>query len=281
MESQKTTNNNCLFIELSQAIRNSSDLFDARISLIENNILNHENAEADSCVKVFLIRSLKKFRDTVLFISVATKDFKDADFVHVLSSVRTLLDIYCRILFLLESSGYNQMALICTAYQLTSLRDINDEKLHNDGLRFIKSVINEEKYIFPEYNKWDYIWYSRKSNLNFKTTRDMFIPEIIQKHSPLPKRLFTGENFCQIYGHISEICHGNPYYYNENESNEKYWSVSMTIMAISYVISAIDNGFAYKIKSSPRDFRDWIDKIDIMSKQLTHAWKSNNLEKKQ
>ncbi|MES2088171.1 MAG: hypothetical protein V4467_04255 [Patescibacteria group bacterium] len=272
-----TTDENKIFIELSELLKRAVNLIELRIEQIENkhpeSTTSKAEKEADACIRTFYVRSLKPYRDTILFLSEEIVRENEKYHFFLVPHARKLFDIYVRFLHLLENcASENQRGLACIAYQLLAYKGLRNESVYNELLSINKNLLDEEKRTFPNFIDFDYLWYLRTSGLAFKTTRDLFKVDIINKYSNPPIKIFRGQNIVELYGSISELCHGNPYYHYDSPYTERFWVATISFMVTSYLINLTDTYILNK--TLPRDFHDWLREVDKASRSMVAIWKT-------
>ncbi len=266
-----------VFEELSELLKQAVVLLESRITQIKDKQLSPTiskvNQEADFCLREFQIKSLKTYRDTISFLSNEILNNDQQHHIFLLPNTRKLFDIYARYLHLLKNChSDNRRALTCIAYQLLLCKDLEDKKAYDELLLSNKDLLDEERYTFVDFANFDYAWYLRHSDLAFRSTRDLFKEDIINKYSNPPVKIFKGQNIVGLYASLSEICHGNPYYYYDTPHNERFWVATVSFMVTSYVINLIDTYFLNKV--SPKDFRVWLNNVNKASNSMISIWRS-------
>ena len=267
-----------IFVNLSTLLKKAVIMLEERIKNIESKHptppTSSADEEADAVVRLFKARSLRVYQSTLNYIAIEIVREDPKHYFFLLPNTRRLFDIYVRFLHLLENcKNESGQALCCVAYQLKSYHGLKQEKAFNDILSDCKNLLIKESFSFPSFEKFDYKWYLA-SKLNFKSTHDLFRQEIINKYSTPPVKLFNGKDIVNLYGSVSELCHGNPYFDYEMPYNERFWVITMSFMATSYMIEIIDR---YTLKKSlKRDFREWLQEVDSVTRQMTELWLDKN-----
>ncbi len=263
-----------VFQDLSILLKQAVLIFDARIKEVEGKTpalqMAQADLEADYIVRLFTVSSLKVYRENLSFIATNITQEDELYPFYLLPIVRTLFDVYSRFLHLIEKcDSKSRQALCCLAYQLMSYNCLNNQKVFDSLLLSNSNLISKEKFTFPSFNNFDYVWY-RDSGLRFKSNHDLFKKEIINKYSNPPIKIFEGKDIVSLYGAVSEFCHGNPYYNYDGVFNERYWIATISFMITSYLIEIVDVQFLEKVLR--RDYREWMKDVDTVSKRMLLLW---------
>lgn len=262
------------FKETSKILKGAVTVLEQRISDVEQSTLSRSSQDESNVLKVFYKRSLDVYKDTIIYLSEQIqKEATDFD-NHTLPVTRKLYDIYIRFIHLQEKCDSDtERALTCIAYQLQSYSFMKNKKLYEELLILYKPIIEASNYNFPTFDKHDYIWYQRTSGLAFKGTRDLFKKEVILKYSDRSNGGFKGEKLVDIYGGISEISHGNPYY---SSINDRFWVITSSLMVTSLILEIIDNFILQKPKR--KDYRMWKNDLLMLNNEILALWTKKEVE---
>lgn len=265
-----------IFSVQSDLIVKAAELFQTRINSLETlaRDLSPNNDPADNeknvAIYTFAIRSLNLFRDTLTFISteIIRQELERAYFL--LAQTRTLLDVYSRFIHLYASRTNDNRALKCIAYQLFTSAGLGDDSMYKKVLLCYKNFLTKIKFNFPpECNEFDFVWY-RDNDLRFPSNNKTLTSDNIKRCSAYTMDVFKSEKTSTVYSHLSELMHGNPYYYGAPH-NERFWIVGVSIPESSFLIELIDRYLLDKI--NPRDFRLWLSEIKKTRADFVQLWK--------
>ncbi len=222
-------------------------------------------------MRIFKVSSLKLYCNTLAFLAKEILRDDPEYFFFLLPNARKLFDVYARFIHLLKNcSTESQRALSCTAYQLMSYHSLNNQVVFDQTLSNCKNFIAKEKYQFPSFKDFNYTWYLRKSGLAFNSNRDLLEEWVIIRYTNPPIKVFKGQDLIGLYGMVSELCHGNPYFNYKGAFNERFWIATMSLMVTSYLIDLIDT---YTLKKPlRRDFREWMSDTDKVSRDIVALW---------
>ena len=265
-------------------MQRAAAIIDSRIEEIEQTgksrtYPSEVEAESDALIGLFTVRSLQLYRDTLSFIAseVMHEDHKHHRFL--LPHGRTLLDIHARFLHLLDKcSDKNSRALTCLCYAMLTSKDVGNEGEYVKWLQEVSpNLLKYMKIDFPNISELNFSWV-KKNGFGFAKRSELLTPEIIKKYSDETVRVFSPERTYKIYSHLSELLHGNPYYYTEDSHNERFWVVSMGVTTTGFIIELIDK---YTIgKVGRRDLREWLKEVNTSKKDFISLWRSRVLPAK-
>lgn len=224
----------------------------------------------DGALKIFYTRSLKSYKTVLEFISAECLDPSPRRALFLLPHVRTLLDIYSRLLDLQIRTDENKKALICIAYQLYSYKTFNSPGESQKTIDLYRDFLIETHPNFPE-KLADLSWrWLERNELIFSRRNDILTPENMSRYSDEATVVFGTEKVYEIYSFFSEMLHGNPYYYNDEAHNERFWVVSMAQVNTAFLIELIDR---YLLdRGVARDFRDWLAKNRGAKDRFVRVW---------
>lgn len=257
-----------VFKKVSTSLTEAVTILDQRIKDIEQATLSQSLLDESNVLKVFYIRSLNVYKETIIYLSdQIQKENMDFD-SYTLPVTRKLFDIYVRFIHLQEKcESDNKRALTCIAYQLQSYSFMNNKQLYEDLLILYKPVLQAGNCSFPSFNEYDYMWYLRTSGLAFKTTHELFKEDTIAKYFDRSGKGFKGVNLISIYGGISEISHGNPFYMS---TNERFWVITSSLMITSFIFEIIDNFILHKPQR--KDYRLWKSNLRNLNEEVLAIW---------
>ncbi len=257
-----------LFKKSSTALTQAVTILEQRIKDIEQATLSQSSTDESNVLKVFYTLSLNVYKDTMVYLAdQIQKESIDFD-PFTLPVARKLYDIYVRFIHLQEKcESDNKRALTCIAYQLQSYSFMNNKQLYEELLAVYKPVLLTGNYSFPSFEEYDYMWYLRNSGLAFKNTRELFKEDIINKYFDRSGKGFKGINLIDIYGGISEISHGNPYY---RSGNDRFWVITSSLMITSFIFEIIDDFILNKPQR--KDYRFWKNNLQSLNKEVIASW---------
>lgn len=241
-------------------------------------------SDADSTVRIYQIQSLKRFKEILEFLAPEVRVVENKKCIYLLPNIRTLLDIYANFLHLeLNCSNSDERAIMCIAHQLFIGKKLGsgdgNYKLYQEAFEIYKDVIQRTKPDFPTTpEKLSKKW--MKENKLFPASKDILLtPENMNKFSSYSIQVFGVKKTYEIYSSISEILHGNPYYYKEESHNERFWIITMSLSTSAFLIEFIDRYILNKGES--RDFREWLASCKTNSREYAEVWKRRKLELEQ
>lgn len=262
-----------IFSKQSDLMKEALTLFDERISRIKPTANEESNISiSDSAIRIFRIKSLKLYRDTLEFLAEEVTNTKIKNYAFLLPQVRTLLDIYAHFLhILLNCPSEAQQALTVITYQLRSFRHMKTE--FDKGLEFYKDFLAQEKPDFPKDPAMLSLSWIGENGFNFKNNSELLTPENIGRFSTETIKIFGTNKTYEIYRHFSELLHGNPYVYSPK--NERFWVVSMAIMNTSFLVELIDRHILDK--GQLKDARAWLKRVENGRKEFVDLWKTKKI----
>ena len=266
-----------IFKMQSDLIKEAASLIESRIDMIdtlgaESSSLEKSEELRESVLLVFKKRSLTLYKDTLLYLSEELLTEDNRKHYFLLPQLRLLLDVYTRFLHLLENcEDENSQALTCLAYQFLTLKAIDSEAEYIETLKLNQPFLDDINFSFPAKLK-DFNYYGcvKPNNLAFAKQKDILNKELISKYTTYSLDVFGGNKTYTIYSHISEIMHGNPYYYTESDQNERFWVSTMCLISSAFLIELIDT-YTFR-KTKPRDFREWLKKVELEKDSVTQMW---------
>ena len=260
-----------IFSKQADLFLEAADLMQNRISQIEPGKDSQDIPTEDAAVRIFKVRSLRVYRDTLRFLAKEILKKDDRRHYFLLPHVRTQQDIYARFLHLrINCADLAAQALTCIAYQLLTYRALG-ESGYKKTLPIYKDFLIRQNFLFPEESLELTPEWVRDRNLAFVNKRKLLKPENIKDYAVYTLDVFKPSQTYEIYSYLSEFMHGNPYYYNESACNEKFWVLTMSLQTASCLIELIDRATLKKI--NPRDFRVWLSKINATKKDVIGLWK--------
>jgi hypothetical protein len=256
-------------------LKDGAEILDKRVNEIEKiaREKNHstiENAEMESAIDVFQIRSLKLYRDILFYIS---EEVKRNDYIHffLFPHVRTFLDVYGKFIYLLERDSKEKQALVCITYQLRLSKRLSD-------LEYLKTLSIYKNFLknfnFPTNSSAYSKKWIKENGLNFAQMESLLASEKVKKYSIEVYNIFGTDKNYLFYSHFSEFLHGNPYYYDAHK-NEKFWVIAISISTTAFFIELIDLYILKKRNSS--DFIHWLNKIKKHKPEFIELWKKQNV----
>lgn len=265
-------------------LEHAVEILDTRAQEIEKNeraskYSDKSEAEIKAIIAVFKVRSIKLYKDTLFYIAEqAVKDDLNSHF-FLLPHVRTLLDIYGRFIHLLEKcKDESQQALTCLAYQLLLFKHLNSEPDYLKILSSASNFLSKIGFSFPTVLlDYGHNWV-KKNNLAFAKMRDLLTVVNMKKYSINVFTMFGTMEQYGIYSAFSEYLHGNPYYYYESPTNEKFWVIAECISTTAFLIELID--LQTLKKTNPKDFRLWLTDIQKNKSDFVKLWNDRRLAKK-
>lgn len=217
---------------------------------------------------VFLIRSLDRCTRTLRYLCDCTTSADAEVHFFALSQVRTLIDIYAKFLYLATSPDDTTRAKICIAYQTKTVSKIAEGQLQ-EVLKLNEAYTRMIGFEIPSEGSEIWKWY-KKSGLEFPSINKILVPETMNRYAVETVSVFKAKDWYNIFSHISEIAHGNPYYHDKPHS-ESFWVATMTLSTTAYIIELVDKCFLNKIK--PCDYREWLKSSKELQPKLIESWR--------
>ncbi len=264
-----------LLKEAVEIIANRADKI-AEIERIRKSISDSES-EKRAILGVFKVKSLRLFKDTLFFISVETKRTDPKLHYFLMPHVRTLVDVYVRFLHLIANcKDDNEQSLTCIAYQLLSYKFLRQDYEYTRTLSLYKNFLSSIKFNFPEKSEeYDFNWIKNKK-IGFQSVKKVLTVANIEKYSRSVNGVFKPRETYNIYASFSEFLHGNPYYYNKESHNERFWVVGTCMFMSAFLIELIDLYSLEKVNA--RDFRIWLTKVNNSRTDFVTLWRSNAIK---
>lgn len=257
-----------MFTEVAAAIKEAESLLQKRAVDLKpesGTTWSPESHERDT-VALFLIRSLNRYTRTLSYVSDCTMSNDPEVHYFALPQIRTLTDIYSKILYLAHCSN-EVRTKTCIAYQVHTASKIANELLI-EVLQLHKKYLDTYELSIP--NDKDQVWkWYQNSGLQFESNNKVLTSERMGKFAVETLDIFKAKDWYAIFAHISEIVHGNPFYHDKPH-NERFWVATMALSTSAYTIELIDRFYLEKVK--PRDYREWLQKVKVIQPQLQELW---------
>ncbi len=258
-------------------LNRAQNLLEDRISQLEvfersKEFTSNDASEKAACVGVFKIRSAKFFRDTLSYLISESARTEPKVHFFMLPNIRALTNVHANFLHLLESGNEDKQALICIAYQLLTMKDLQNDVEYAKVLDMNKNFLATQSVVFPASPAdFSYKW-MQKQKLTLGRMDQLLESDVVKKYSSNVVAVFMPKEQYRIYSTLSEFLHGNPYYYDDNPHNERFWIVAFSISITAFLIEIIDTYFLNKI--NPRDFRVWLLDVKRQRGDFSNLWKS-------
>lgn len=272
-------NEDSIFSEQSRLLHVVAEILDTRIIEIEEKEKEKEKtvsiseSEKSSIIAIFVIRSLKYYKDSVIFLA-GEIDSPDLNrHIFATAHVRTLLDIYGRFLHLLENCrNEDERALTCISYQLLTYNKVKLFAYYRPIINLYENFLKSINFTFPtEARDLNYDWIKEKK-LNFVSYKKLLKTEKMKKYATYTLDIFSLSDFANLYSSFSEYVHGNPFLYQDSPRNERFWIASMSILISSFLIEL--NDLYFLNKTNPRDFNRWQRDIKKSKRYFLPLWLS-------
>ncbi len=264
-----------------EIIKNQIDLLNQAVSILNDRILKIEGiaknrkysskdeASIRSIIDIFETLSLKLYKDILYYI---TQEVGRNDPIHffLLPHIRTLLDIYGRLIYILDKRRDESLvALTCLSCQLIVSKAIKSEKNYLELLKLAEDFLTKVKFSFPSFSIFSKKWVGN-NHLKFPKTGTLITEENVKKYSINVFTIFNTKEPHNIYSGFSEYIHGNPYYYKEKPLNEQFWVISQAIWTTAFLLEMIDSLILKKNNSS--DFQNWLNQIKKSKPDFIKLW---------
>ncbi len=258
-------------------IKQASILFDERIKVFTP--LQEEAftiSAADSAIRIYQIRALKRYKEILDFLGVEAQSEDEKKYIYLLPNVRTLLDIYANFVHLeINCPSNDDKAIFCIAHSLLIAKTLKNSNgkypYYDETFKLYKDFIARAKPDFPQNPELLSKNWMRDNKLFAAQKEILLTPANMNRFSSYSIKVFGIERTYEIYSSISEILHGNPYYYKEESYNERFWIISMCLRTSAFLIEYIDRYILDK--GQKRDFRDWLSSCENTKKEYVSVWK--------
>jgi len=264
-----------VFSKQSQLIRQGVIMLENRIKRLQPKEEEKDKISfTDSVIQIFEIRSISFYKDTLNFLATEVIDSDPKRAIFLLPNIRTLLDIYARFLHLqINCSDDDKRAMTCISYQLMASTNPIYERTFDNLITYYKDYLDQVRADYPrDLNTFKYGWLVKNGYI-FEKRESLLTPDNTKRYSTLTIQVFGAENSYEIYSHISELLHGNPYLYDEeNTHNERFWVVSMAIVVTAFIVELIDRYILDR--GEPRDFREWLASVKSSRDEFASVWKT-------
>lgn len=261
-----------------------SDLITRGADLIEDRALQIEASRRSSSdpditdvrnniIAIFKSKSLKKYAETLRFLAGEILSEDPVRYSYLLPHGRTLMDIHARFLHLvINCRDENRQALCCIAMQLSACARIKDSSSYIETLAIYQDFLDSTNTTFPT-NASEVSWYWFKDKgYGFASANSMLTSENIRRYSVYSKETFDTKNTYDIYSHVSEVLHGNPFYYNEPH-NERFWIMAIAEWTTAFLIELVDRQTLLRVL--PADYRAWLKELKESKSEFIRVWKAS------
>jgi hypothetical protein len=254
--------------EENRVIPNQIDLIESLLSIIarqlsniddigRNDIVNNNKDEHARTLLLVTKRGYLDFYQQILsFLLEKIKVEKIENFKFYLPNLRTLFDIYSRLLFLANMDTDNQM-LNCVCEKLLYFKKFSMKELFDDDYKY-NLLLFDKKYKIPSYE-----------NFSKKLVKDYLFPPVEQIIKPINVNNFKpygmnekfelAEAVYKMYRYLSGYVHGN--ILNKNTyGNEYLWIIRNVTFLSTLVLKVVeedilDNRNKIEIEHWAMDFK--------------------------
>ncbi|HMO78532.1 MAG TPA: hypothetical protein PKA42_02985 [Candidatus Paceibacterota bacterium] len=223
-------------------------------------------------ITLFLVRSLGLWVRVLRFTANKIRLTDNDEHYFALSNMRTLTDVFGRIIGLLEKDDDDVRAIMCILYILYTASKLDDVAYQEWLKMYVDYPALQEVKVPATAKECDWRWYKNSGYL-FAGNNSVLTEEILKKYTVETSKVFSNKSTYEIFTHLSEALHGNPMYHRQAH-NERFWLASMSISLTANLIEVIDQKFLDRVR--PRDFRVWLQGVDRFKKELLQAWTGNN-----
>ena len=261
-----------VFREVATLVDSITELLNIRIKNLrpvdESRYSNELHAK--KAIALFLIRILNRYNRTLIHISKCILADDVELHYFTLPHIRTITDIYAKILYLAGCENDDFRALTCISYQAYAVSKTDDNNLLKEILDLNKEYLVDHEFFIPDNVNKMWSWYKdKKFKYNFSSNNIILKPEIMSKYAIQTEQVFKANDWYPIYSHISEILHGNPYY-PDKPTNERYWISIMSLSTSAHTLELIDRVFLGK--SYPSDYRKWLKLAKDLQPGIISQW---------
>jgi len=223
---------------------------------------------------------LEFFNDIVIFLSNKLREEKEENFRFLLPNIRTLLDIYGRLLYLC-SEDENKQTSICMANSLFTLADTVDnsdegiEESYNKGYKDFKPFFDREDINIPKDIKLFSKGKLEKLELNFPPLLQILKKEIIETSSPETMKIFPriAKEVYKTYKFISNYIHGNILFKNKHK-NQKLWIISKVQILSSLIVDLVNTKVLRDSRKA--ELMKWAEELSQKRARFVNFWRGRN-----
>ncbi len=247
------------------------------IDLIGNNIKEKDLANELMWAELLITKknSLDFFYQVADFLLRKVKTEKKEDLKFYLPSVRTLFDIYVKLLYLANHSLDEQM-LNCVYERLYYLKKrLARQEFEKQYLNY-KPYLDDRGYSIPDYDTFSqkkvrgYLFPKVKQIIENRTYLDKFKPVGFNQE------IDVADKFYLIYGSFSEYSHGN-ILNKYSFGNEGFWIVRNILFILLLTTYLIDCDILKKKNTD--DINDWIIKFTSKEKKFALFYDKKRIKK--
>ncbi len=197
------------------------------------------------------------------------------DFYFYVPWLRTLIEIYAKLLYLPSQNTDQQMTLVAvnTLSSLANLSGKSSEIQAEYEKQYLlyKPFFDRKKIIIPSISKeMNKEWLWKNKSLQYPDVASMLNNKLIQVSSPqIYEKSKSQENPYVIYRHLSNYVHGN-LLSASHHGNEKFWIISETFTCSAYVAELVSNKILNGSKRT--EITKWIKEADKTYSDFRNLW---------
>ncbi|MFA7309295.1 MAG: hypothetical protein WC050_00115 [Candidatus Paceibacterota bacterium] len=255
------------------SMRSGVIMLDARAKQIHEHAQHPDQRDDPVAIlfNQFRVKSLEVYSQYLSFIADEFLRLEDDKSFFRLSTLRALMDIYARNLYVHDTSimSEDRRALIILTYQLRTFHLVPDIRGFEVLLALNESLLVREMPDYPrKHSEFDFYWL-RDRKLLIPPWREVLTEEKMTSFSKRAATVFGAKKQYEIYSYVSEIVHGNPYL-KHGMGRERFWLASLGLGTTAYFLDFVD---AHILKEEHRkDFRDWLKDIKAKKNALLPLW---------
>jgi hypothetical protein len=165
-----------------------------------------------------------------------------------LPNVRTLLDIYARLLYL-ANHDLEKQSMICVGELLLNCKNFNIKDSFDELYFHCKSFVDFCAWEIPSYEEFSK-QKAKAAGCLFPVTEQMIKNCYFDKFKPVgfDNSLEQGEKLYEIYRYLSGYIHGN-IINKDSYGNEDLWIIRNTLVLAVFIVSVIDKDVFFSANS--------------------------------
>jgi len=255
--------------------------------------VNEDRYGIKAALLVNKARYLNLFSDIIFFLAEKLLSEKGENFRFYVGHLRTLVEIYTRLLYSDNQTETRRMALWVadtlftfgyTTYEsgkgMNNIRDIDvkNEEFYKTQILSYKSFINDEKIDIPN-NRKDFTRKKlKKLKLEYPSPKSVLDQNYTKDCSSETSAVWPGSIGAARKAYIcySNYIHGN-HLTGASHGNEKFWILGTSVILSSLLVELVNKKTINNIRVS--NFESWLIDVKANKKAFTKFWKLGNLER--
>lgn len=246
--------------------------------LAENTPLRPEESLREGILLFTKKRYLESFNDIVNFLIEKLENEPKKNFKFFLSNVRTLIDIYSRLLYLCYK-GEDEQARICLGQYLyifarNSTHEKNSIALvreYGKTVEFYRILLDHLKLSIPSDPSFFNKEFMKKNKMIFPGVEKRLNEFNIVTSCSETLKVFPSASKKQhrFHDYFSDYVHGHPLMKRE-EGNERMWVISKVLIVSSQLAELISFKILKRLENE--EIQGWLKKVESNRKSFTTYW---------